>query len=229
VQLTLEVTSPAAPLADSAGRLTDTLTYTVTAVDLQKKKATATMSREARVGLSPPTDGVQPAQVSYQISTSMRLRPAHYQLRVAVTSQRLGVGGSVYLLLDVPEFSKEPLVLSGPLLSSRLTPAIPRAVAVGAQALPFQPTLNREFPPDDELRLYWRVARKTAAPVAVRASVEDDRKHVLLSETWTMPADQDSLEVQLPLRTLAPGGYSLRIVAESRSLTTERNVPLVIR
>ena len=107
VDLTLEVRADRTALADPDGLFRDTVKYEIWAVDLDKKKATKTVAREAKVVLS-PRDLVYspPGEVIYQVQTSLAIPPGHYQLRASATSARVNKGGSVYLETNMPAFPK---------------------------------------------------------------------------------------------------------------------------
>ena len=80
---------------------------------------------------------------------------------------------------------------------------------------PFAPSLDRKFTPADTLRLYFEVARKSPAAV-VRTKVEilDAQDDVRAWVDREIPADdRGRVDVRLPLSTLAPGAYRLRVTA----------------
>src|SRR5262249_37992021 len=98
--------------------------------------------------------------------------PGQYQLRASASSVKLGAGGSVYLTIDVPDFAKDPIALSGiavgyadgarvPVGHSLTTPAAP---APGRAAGPARATApGRAAGPAGT----GRVAAPPAAPASV--------------------------------------------------------------
>ena len=186
VALALEVTAPVRDLEESDARVRDDLKYEVLVVDENKKKVRSVTGLAGRVTLSPKASGgVRPDHVSYQVGDSVELTPGRYQLRVSAMSGKLDKGGSVYLGIDVPDFRSEPLVLSGLVVGyadGAHVPVAPPTSAPGAArgrvagpsarfapppvpvrpALPFPPSLDREFTPADTLRLYFEVIASDA-------------------------------------------------------------------
>ena len=57
-------------------------------------------------------------QTGIRSVATLDLPPGRYQLRVAAREANGGAVGSVFTDLEVPDFSKEPLAMSGILLSS---------------------------------------------------------------------------------------------------------------
>jgi hypothetical protein len=86
------------------------------------------------------------------------LPPGSYQLRASVTSTRLEKGGSVYLAIDVPDFTTVPLAVSGLIVGPYGSPRVP--VAETPVQLPFVPSVDREFFSTDTLRVYFEIASK---------------------------------------------------------------------
>jgi hypothetical protein len=120
VAIALEVTAPTSVMKDADSKLRDDVTYSVLVVDDKKSKVTSRDGRAATFAIS-AKDAAQamPDTVTYQIPLTIDLPPGQYQLRASAMSKKLGAGGSVYLGLTVPDFSKEPLVLSGIVIGYR--------------------------------------------------------------------------------------------------------------
>src|SRR5205823_2965851 len=151
-----------------------------------KAKAASRDGHAAKLVLKPRADaGAAPDHVSYQIHTSVDLPPGRYQLRASAASARLKTGGSVYLMLDVPDFVSAPLSLSGLLIgyATGARVAVAPAPALASPLLPFAPSLDREFLRSDTLRLFFEVVRTAtvAAHVMVEAIDADGRASAILS------------------------------------------------
>ncbi len=115
VAIALELTLPRSVMMSEADldRLLDDIQYGVYALDLNGVKVRESFGSRARVALRPRPGLVQPPeQVTYQIAMEMELPAGQYQLRASAVSQRLGRGGSVYLTVDVPDFTKDDLAIS---------------------------------------------------------------------------------------------------------------------
>jgi hypothetical protein len=152
----------------------------------------------------------------------LELKPGRYQLRVAARSASLNKGGSAYLTVDVPNFSKAPLSIGGVVLSSA-GGVQPTATA----ALPVAPTLTRAFSTPSELRVGYGLWRKTAGAPAVTSIEIVDLKGTVITrlDQGAAPASTDGrINAIVPLRGLSPGIYRLRIAATSGIVTTVKEV-----
>lgn len=129
VAITLELTLPRTALAsEDSDRLLDDIRYGVYAVDLKGAKVREHLGSGARVALRPrPGLTVPPDRVTYQIALELELPAGRYQLRASALSEKLNAGGSVYLSLDVPDFSKADLELTDLLLAFADGPRVPVA------------------------------------------------------------------------------------------------------
>jgi VWFA-related protein len=113
VAVALEITAPTGLMKDADSKLRDDVTYSVLVVDDKKAKVTSRTGRAAKLSLTGRDGGEMPDSVTYQIPLTLHLAPGRYQLRASALSKKLDKGGSVYLDVDVPDFAKAPLVLSG--------------------------------------------------------------------------------------------------------------------
>lgn len=114
VAIALEVTAPTGLMKDADSILRDDVTYSVLVVDDKKAKVTSRTGRAAKLSLRGQNGGAEmPDSVTYQIPLTLDLEPGRYQLRASAMSKKLDRGGSVYLDVTVPDFSKTPLALSG--------------------------------------------------------------------------------------------------------------------
>ena len=96
---------------------------------------------------------------------------------------------------------------------------------------PFAPSLDRTFTPADTVRLYFEVARRNRG-VMVRTKVEilDTGDEVRAWVDRHIPAnDRGRVDTKLPLSTLAPGAYRLRLTADDGANTATREVGIVVR
>jgi VWFA-related protein len=189
--------------------------YAIYVVDLKKAKQTEKPISRTLAGNAP---SLLPLE-------SVMLLPGRYQLRVSARSQDASVGGSVYLTIDVPDFAKTPLAITGLLLGEGDT----RRRDLGA--LPFAPTLDRAFGATARLRVAFDVGRQPQMGDA-RAVVEilsaagaivqkvDDR---------TLPPGSGHVEAPFALAGLAPGTYILRFTATSGASSAREEIGFQIR
>ena len=87
------------------------------------------------------------------------LPPGRYQLRVVANELATKSVGSVLYDLDVPDFTKGPLVMSGVALTSAASSRVPtvRPDDELRQVMPAPPVGNRVFPVGDELSLFAEI------------------------------------------------------------------------
>jgi hypothetical protein len=175
------------------------------------------------------------------ILTKTDLQPGRYQLRIAVgTRQR---GGSVIYDLEVPDFSKKELTMSGIVLRG---PGEPEGtfVPVGdpLQALSLRaPTTVRLFRSDDRVGVFAEIYDNTGGKphsLDVKAEIRSETGDVTPVFAATRSPDDVKraggsvqLDTQLPLAKLTPGRYVLSVDVKSSAGgdSVTRTVPFRVR
>jgi hypothetical protein len=156
------------------------------------------------------------------------IKPGRYQLRLAVAPAASSLRGSLWYDLEVPDFSKGDLTVSGILLSSLVeghTPTgNPGKLFVDTLTVP--PTAVREFKLDDELNVYAEVYDNDLTPphqvdVTVTIRAADTNRIVYTTNDW---ASTEELAIGkgaypsktwIPLQELGgPGNYVLSVQAQ---------------
>jgi len=100
-----------------------------------------TENNEARL-----SDG---GSMPYELLSRLTLKPGRYELRLAVDAS-VNQRGSVYTFVDVPDFSEQPLSLSGIVLGATPGPlSAPKDAFAGL--LPIVPTARRTFAAADRV------------------------------------------------------------------------------
>ena len=236
VEYSLEVTAPLRDLQEPDKRVRDTLHYELLVVDEKKAKVTSVSGLEGRLTLSPnPGAGVPPETISYQVDDGVDLPPGRYQFRLSASSLKLAKGGSVYLDVDVPNFS-DAVAIGGIAIGYANGPHVPvaphaaattptRGGAAGQPGLrgpaynsssayrnpevPFPPTLDREFSRGDTLRVYVPgVVRDQGRQGKLTIDILDAEKRPVSSSV--IPFADGHAETALPLNSLGPGACILR-------------------
>lgn len=176
-------------------------------------------------------------EAKYEILTKLELEPGRYQLRFAAHSASLNKSGSVFQDIEIPDFRKAPLSLSGLVLG--VTPSLASAPRdFLASVVPVAPTTQRTFMtghrPTAFLRLY-QGGKKPLEPVTMTTTIvnEQDRT-VVKAERAVEPSDFDATRAaehrfDLPIEDLAPGAYLLRFEASAGKLTASRDLRFVVR
>ena len=159
----------------------------------------------------------------------MELPPGRYQVRVAGHDTVGGAAGSVVYDLEVPDFYKVPISVSGVVLTSLASPqgATAKMDDQLKDVLPAPPIGERTFRKGDELALFAEVYDNTSdKPHAVDIAttvIADDGK-----VQFTSAEERASSELQgqrggygyvarIPLSDLQPGLYVLVVEARSRA------------
>lgn len=165
------------------------------------------------------------------------LPPGKYQLRVAARAANSEAVGAVIYDLDIPDFGKPPLAISGIALMSALTSRIPTPPP-GKEffdVLRDVPTARREFSRDDALGFAVEVYDNRASTphsVTITSTITSDTGTVLAKGSDVRRSEEIGKDgggydyaQKLPLKIFAPGRYVLRIEARA-SLA---DMPVVVR
>ncbi len=169
------------------------------------------------------------AQTGVRVSTRLQVPPGRYQLRVAARESATGRVGSVNYDLDVPDFTKEPIALSGVVIASasgqRISTAKPDEELKGA--LPGPPVAERTFPRGDDLAVFAEVYdNDVKAPHVVDITttvVSEDGRNVFKSAEERASSELQGKpggfghQARISLKDFAPGTYLLTVEAKSRA------------
>jgi len=165
-----------------------------------------------------------------RVVTQMNLPPGRYQLRFAAGNGS-GKAGSVLYDLEVPDFSKGPLAMSGVALTSRestnemgtIRPKNPLG-----DYLPGPPVATRDFRPADTLTLFTEIYENARSgqphQVAIKAELRSEGGRVVAQAA----ENRSSSELQgrnggygfsssLALAGVPPGLYVLHVEAQSQT------------
>ncbi len=179
-----------------------------------------------------------------RVATRLHLPPGRYQIRVAAKEGGTGRVGTINYDIDVPDFTKDPLMMSGIALtaaSGARTSTVKPDEELKA-ALPAPPVAKREFPKGDELALFAEVYDndvKTPHTVDITSTVvAEDGKTVFTAHEERQSSDLQGKPggyghtARFSTADFAPGTYVLTVEAKSRAgktPTTSRSVQFRIR
>jgi VWFA-related protein len=233
VALALEVAAPVRELRDPDGKLRDTLKYEVLVVNEKKARVRSLGGLEGKLTLVPATPGGEaPPSVSYQVGELVEIPPGRYELRVSASSERLGKGGSVYLDVDVPDLRSPSVALGGIAVGYADGPHVavaPPSVRRPASPLPFAPSLDRIFSSADSLRVYVEGVSTSGSVSGTLAVIAQSGTNVLSITPTVAPGDPVRVSALVPLRTLSPGPYTLRVTLSDGSHTATRDLGFAVR
>jgi hypothetical protein len=164
----------------------------------------------------------------FRILNQIDLPPGRYQLRVAAREGNTKRAGSVVYDLDVPDFSKEKLSISGLALTSATSGLVPTARPKDplAKMLPGPMTTFRDFIVGDEIALFAEIydnSGRQPHKVDIEASLRAEGGQAVFQTR----EERDSSELaggpggygfmaRVPLKDVPPGLYVLRVSGKTR-------------
>jgi hypothetical protein len=163
--------------------------------------------------------------------SALELGQGSYEIRLAASLPG-GEAGSVHTFVDIPDFTKALLSMSGVLLHVvPEEPAVPRSEIDGA--LPFVPTARRAFQRTETVSVFVQVSQGTARkdalqPVTLRLRIEDASGTTRRNESGSLAAAEfathrtANARLPLPVGDLPPGEYFLTLEAALGAQRAER-------
>jgi VWFA-related protein len=174
--------------------------------------------------------------LGYEVVSRLTLKPGRYEVRVALDAGP-NQSGSVYTFVDVPDFAKQPLSLSGLVLA--VAPAVPSAGRDAfANLLPVVPTAQRDLARTDRATAFLQVyqdADRVPLPASVTARITDTSDRIVLDQVTPLPADRFAstraadYRLELPVERLERGEYLLTIDATVNEHTARRGLRFTVR
>ena len=176
-----------------------------------------------------------------RLNARTTMTPGRYQMRIGARDPNTGKAGTVFYDVIVPDFGKEPLMISGLLLSSLPgTPAAdvftPQRDPVAEKLLGAPATSRREFSRDETLswitEIYDNSPAKQSKQFDVSARLLDQTgREAFASRDLVKNGDAGAPKWQtfaytgrIPLSEIPPGQYLLRIEALDRSVASREPV-----
>jgi VWFA-related protein len=185
---------------------------------------------QAPMKLSPKTHEVIRTN-GFRVARRLDLPPGRYQLHIAVQSGNSKAVGALTYDLEVPDFAKTPLAMSGIALMSAAADRIPTAPPDKdfTDVLPMAATAIRNFDRSDTLFYFAEIyPRRSGTPHAVQVQTtvtSEDGKVLFRRSDERKTAEMKTQDIgfghsaKFPLTEFAPGRYVLRI--EAKTLTAE--------
>lgn len=191
------------------------------------------------IPLTVPAARADAAQSRYEVLARFELpRPGRYELRLSGKSAISGTTGAVYVDVDVPDFRRARLSLSGIILNA-LPGAGPVAPARGlADLTPLAPTTERTFSAADVVTAFVRVyqgGNDPLAPVVMKVRIADANDQAVFEQAETIAAERfgaarsAEYQMRLPLAELKAGDYLFTLQASAGKITTAREASFLIR
>ena len=179
-----------------------------------------------------PVEGTTDAK--YEILSKLELRPGRYNLRFAVNSGMLRKSGSVFQEIEIPDFRKAPISMSGVVIGVE-PPLASAPKGFLSSITPVAPTTQRTFlkghRPSAFLQVY-QGERQPSVPVRLQTTIVDDDDQTIhrAEETLEFGASRSAdHRFDLPTDRLSSGAYLLRFTATAGQHTASRDVRFVVR
>ena len=227
VSIVLEARGSDLHLNTQNGKYAGRLELSAVAVDRDgkvKRSGRSTVALDLR-----PETFARVSELGMRFLSRLELPAGRYQLRLGALSTESGARGSVFYDLEVPDFSKGPMTMSGLLVTSEAAGRVPTAQpdAQIADVLPAPPTTQRAFPIGDELAAFAEVYDNQLAPphmVDITANVLTDEGRVVFTNTESRSSTElrgkaggYGYTTRIPLKGFAPGLYVLKVEAHART------------
>jgi VWFA-related protein len=155
-------------------------------------------------------------QRGLRVLSEMELPPGRYQLRFAA-GNAAGRSGNIVYELAVPDFHKDPLMLSGLVVTSASTSAAatlaPKYPLKGL--LPRPATARREFDADDTIGIFGEVYDNVSPPSSIDVLLDIRAPDGRVVRTEAVHTNR--FLIQVPLAGIAPGDYVLHVDARTTS------------
>ena len=226
-------------LVEKQGRLVGDLTLALRPTTADGKLLEG-QRHEMALALKPNTFALTQAR-GVRVLTAMALAPGRYQIRAA-GGPSVGRAGSVTYELDIPNFAKDPLALSGITLTSstaRNTVTIWPSAKPLDGILPGPFTAAREFSADETVTLYAEVyenGKRGPHTVDFKAELRSAEGRIVsrFNQQRSVNANDTGIHgFVAPVRLLNtdPGAYSIRVEAASSATKTPvvKEIPIRVR
>jgi hypothetical protein len=222
------------PAADAAGSASAApLNVLVGAFDRNGRVHARTQGGVTAAPRSEP--GITPG---YDVVAQLELKPGRYEIRASAEHAATGETGSVYTYVDVPDFRKEFVSLSGIVLSTQPSPAAGVVDGSLRAALPVVPTGRRVFARTERvsawIQIYQGLQRLQMAGYFVSEIRDEQDRRVFHQEIRMLPEDVGdnraiNQTIALPIDSLAPGQYLLAVEIRQGNNVAKRELRFSIR
>ena len=241
VALAVEVEGTALKYRQQDGRYLEGLELSIVAAD-HNGKVRGTDRQTMNLKLKPETHQIMMSGGGVRLLSRVELPPARYQLRVGLHESNGGAVGSVPIDVEVPDYSKTPLAMSGLVITSTSAPRLVtmKPDPVLKDALPLPPVATRTFGGAETLHVLAEIydrSSRGAHELDVVVTVRDASGTTVFSRNETVQIDAgDGIRTRrhtsaVPLRDFKAGAYVLRVETalkngEHRAI---REVPFTVR
>ncbi len=224
VAITIEIDASRLPFAEKDGLFNNDLEIHIMAIDAAGKLQGG--GRDAAPLHLRPASHDAVVKNGLRLTRRLELTPGRYQIHVAVREANGGAIGTIRQDLDVPDFGKGSLQMSGIALAAASTVRMLTANPDPEfkEVLPAPATTTRDFPRADTLALFVEIYDNETArhKVAIKASVIAGDGQVVFTAGDERSTDElqgkkggFGYTTKIPLTAFSPGRYLLRVEAQA--------------
>ena len=175
---------------------------------------------------------------TFDLLANIALAPGRYELRLGAHLAPANLAGSVFATVEVPDFTKAGLSVSGVVLDAR-PPGQAGPLDTFKGLLPVVPTSRREFRPRDNVRAFLRVYQGGADPpvaATVRVTLRDrydqvvyNYPHPLAARRFDPVTRAADFTFDLPMQSLESGPYLITFETTMGEQSVTRQVRIQVR
>lgn len=201
----------------------ETLDLRTAAFEYSSIKERASHRQTAELSLQPHPSGER----RFELQSRLQVRPGRYEVRAG--AEVSGSAGGVFTQVEVPDFSKARLSLSGLVLGTRRSIQDDGLVDL----LPIVPTTARVFQPSESVIAFLRVyqgGKSAVVPVDVRVRIVDGSMRTVIDEPARLEAARfqssrsADCQFDLQLSRFTEGEYLLSVEAAAAKTSARREV-----
>jgi hypothetical protein len=167
-----------------------------------------------------------------ELLAKLPMPPGRYDIRLGVSDGEKESSG-VYAPVEVPEFSKEDLAMSGLVLAEAPSHGLPRGALT--DLTPVAPTTRRAFRTTDHVSAFVRAYQKEdRTPPTATVSLLDAAGQPMIQTSAALSSAlfgrlrASDCSFDLPLGRLAPGLYLLTVELKSGKTTATRSTSFTV-
>ena len=190
--------------------------------------------RTAQATLRPSSTRLDDA---FDLLARIVLPPGRYELRFGATLSPANLAGSLFADVDVPDFRRDPLSISGVLMEAAGGNAGPLDAFAGLTQI--IPTSSRVFTRRDSPQAFVRIYQGGDAALArasIRVALRDRADELIFNNRFPLPADRfdaasrsADFKFMLPTAAMKTGAYLLSFEAQLGTHTVQRQVKFTYR
>ena len=190
--------------------------------------------RTGQATLRPPLPG---GDMVFDLLAKISLPPGRYELRFGATLTPANVSGALFADLEIPDFVRDRVSLSGVMMETEIGNAGPLDAFAGLTEV--VPTSRRTFTHNDRPQAFVRVfqgGRDPIAPASLRVTIHDRRNELVFNNRFPLQTRRFDPKTRaadfrfaIPFGALSAGAYLLTFEAQLGEHVAKRQVRFTIQ